>query len=360
MSETIYPKYVDTAPAGLSTTDDLPEGTINYYHTDGKVSIIIEQTSISKHSDVNITTVSDKQVLSYDSSIGKWVPGEVIPTNTDELVEGLTNFYLTNSRLISKLSNLSINTLLDISITNPINKHILNYQSGQWVNTELSLIDFTTTNLVEGNNLYYTDQRVTDWSNQTSIITFSDVNELVSNSEGDLLRFRSGKWTSEPNSFTINDFIIDIPNTDEYLVWDGNNWTTRRPALKEFTSPALENQSLIFRNNQWTPTNFSEFYTIEVSADFTAYSNTVYLVDTSLNPITMTLPSSPLKGDTITIADSAGSDPSNPSGFGLNPLTITCSPSHSIAGFPDIIIDDDNRSLKLIFSLAKSKWLIVQ
>lgn len=360
MSNTIYPKYVNTAPAGLATTDDLPEGAINYWFTEGRVVTVIQNSSINEHIDVNISSVSDKQVLSFDISSSTWTPGGVIPTDTDSLPEGLANYYFTNSRLITELASISIDSLLDISINNAIDNDILTYLNGEWVNVSWSLSAFTTTDLTEGDNLYYTDQRVTDWSNQTSIVTFSDVNELVTNNEGDLLRFRSGKWTSEPNSFTINDFIIDSPSTGEYLYWDSNKWIPHRPALKEFTNSASNNQILVYRSNQWTPTTFSEYYTIEISSDITAESNYTYLVDTSSNPITLTLPANPFKGDTITIADAAGSDPSNPSGFGLNPLTITCSPSHTIAGFPDILIDSDNRSLKLIFSLAKSKWLIIQ
>lgn len=56
--------------SGLTSTDDLPQGTTNLYYTDTKVDTRIAAASIDDLSDVNAPAPSDGDVLEYSS--GQW------------------------------------------------------------------------------------------------------------------------------------------------------------------------------------------------------------------------------------------------------------------------------------------------
>ena len=58
--------------SGLSSTDDLPEGTTNFYYTDTKVDTRIAAANIDDLSDVAAPAPSDGDVLQYSSSSSSW------------------------------------------------------------------------------------------------------------------------------------------------------------------------------------------------------------------------------------------------------------------------------------------------
>jgi hypothetical protein len=96
---------------------------------------------------------------------------------TSNLAEG-SNLYFSTARLVSNLANLSINVFADVDTTFANVGEVLYWTGTQWVansltlgrasfadrsniaNLVLSLANFTTSNLAEGVNLYYTNNRV--------------------------------------------------------------------------------------------------------------------------------------------------------------------------------------------------------
>jgi hypothetical protein len=115
---------------------------------------------------------------------------------TANVIETDTNLFYTNARVLSNVSAMSINVFADVDITGVQNNGILVWNGSQFVagsvggaatansalfaflanfantstvaNTVLSLSNFTTANLAEGTNLYFTNARVlTALSNAT-------------------------------------------------------------------------------------------------------------------------------------------------------------------------------------------------
>ena len=97
---------------------------------------------------------------------------------TSNLAEG-SNLYFSTARLVSNLANLSINVFADVDTTFANVGEVLRWTGAQWVansiatvdkaifaersnvaNLVLSLNNFTTSNLAEGTNLYFTNNRV--------------------------------------------------------------------------------------------------------------------------------------------------------------------------------------------------------
>jgi hypothetical protein len=78
-----------------------------------------------------------------------------------------------------------------------------------------------------------------------------------------------------------------------------------------------------------------------------------YFVDTTVGPITMTLPASATLGDTIRFNDLAGT-------FSANNLTVARN-SHKIQGIAsDLLVDIDQSSFGLVYSNTTYGWKVLE
>lgn len=97
------------------------------------------------------------------------------------------------------------------------------------------------------------------------------------------------------------------------------------------------------------------------SSNFIAAVNTLYSVDVSSTPVTVTLPESPSIGNRIKFVDKTGVHPqdnSYPAGFGLNALTITPNTGQTIQGIDDsLLLDVDSTAVELQWD--GNRWMIV-
>lgn len=97
---------------------------------------------------------------------------------------------------------------------------------------------------------------------------------------------------------------------------------------------------------------------VTVSSDFNAVVKGEYRVKTNLNPVTATLPVTSIDNAEISFFDGDGSDPRNPSGFGLNHLTIKGNGA-TIQGYSeDLIIDVENSAIVLVYNAVDNDWEI--
>jgi len=118
------------------TTSNLLEGN-NLYYTNARVLSNVSVMSINVLADVNTSGLTDGQVLVWQGSSNNWIPGTIS---------------LVNASNISALANYA------------------NVSGGANVaNVVLTISNFTTSNLAEGNNLYYTNARV--YSNVINVLT---------------------------------------------------------------------------------------------------------------------------------------------------------------------------------------------
>jgi len=187
-----------------STTDDLVEGSTNLYYTNTRVKDVIDE-AITNGTQTNITVTYDDATnsLSFVSENG------VADSTTDDLVEGSANLYFTNQRAIDAVINGAVDTddieegstnlyftdqrAIDAvggsaTSENDPNTVVKRDGNGDFaagtitadlvgdVTGQVSDIsNHSTTDLAEGTNLYYTDQRVDDYINNS--IDTGDVSE---------------------------------------------------------------------------------------------------------------------------------------------------------------------------------------
>jgi len=90
----------------------------------------------------------------------------------------------------------------------------------------------------------------------------------------------------------------------------------------------------------------------EANANITMQTLNAYFVDTSANPITMTLPATPTRGDSVKINDMAGT-------FGTNNLTIGRN-SEKIQGVADnLVVDYNQATMELVYCNSTYGWKVI-
>jgi hypothetical protein len=182
------------ALAGDYNTNLVTEGSNLYYtneRVDDRVAALIQSTSsiIWTYNDFANSLVANVSLSSF---------------STTNLAEG-TNLYYTDERVDDRVSNLIRDTS---SITWSYNDSL-----GQFTATVASIAAFTTTNLAEGTNLYYTDERVDD-----------RVSNLLQDSS-------SVRWTYDDASNTISAAVLLDPfNTSDLAEGTNLYFTTARVA----------------------------------------------------------------------------------------------------------------------------------
>ena len=174
---------------GTSTTTNLSEGT-NLYYTDTRVKTKLNTEGvISGSSQVNANTITNfdsnvKAKLDADTVISgssQVVLNDADKTgfNTADVVEDSSNLYYTDVRVKTKLNTEGV-----ISGSSQVNANtITNFDSNVKAkldadgvisgSSQISLAGFSTDDLSEGSNLYYTDTRVKTKLNTEGVISGS-------------------------------------------------------------------------------------------------------------------------------------------------------------------------------------------
>jgi len=162
-------QYVDgqvTAVPVITSTDDVPEGSVNLYFTNGAFDTRLAAkttTNVAEGSNLYFTTgrarssISGTGSITYNNTTGVIsYTGGANPVTTDELPEGTTNKYYTDTRV-----NSAFDTRLATKTTSNLNEGTNLYYTSSRANSDFDtrLATKATTNLAEGTNLYYTSAR---------------------------------------------------------------------------------------------------------------------------------------------------------------------------------------------------------
>ena len=157
-----------------NTTDNLTEGSTNLYFTNTRVYTKAKAALIAG-SNTSITFDDDLQTITIASQGNvQSVNGETgaVVLDTDDIDEGAANLYYTDARFDTRLA-----TKTTTNLTEGDN---LYYTDARF---DSRLATKTTDNLTEGSNLYYTDARVESVLTTESVTkqgnTFNGASQLV-------------------------------------------------------------------------------------------------------------------------------------------------------------------------------------
>ena len=142
--------YQDIGSLSASTTDDLAEGTTNLYYTDTRV-----RSAISASGDLSYDSFTGEfSVVTYKSSD---FDSDFSAKSSDDLQEGVSNLYFTEERAQDAVASALV-AGSNITITYDDNANTITIDG-----IEDNFSNNTTDDLAEGiTNLYYTDVRVDD------------------------------------------------------------------------------------------------------------------------------------------------------------------------------------------------------
>jgi len=222
----------------------------------------------------------------------------------------------------------------------------------------------TTTAIVNENNVQvYIDgvyQSKDTYTTSGSTVTFGSGNAPANGTSVELIHMVSVDAVIARDSFTGNGsttaYVLSkgISNENATQVYlDGvyqskNNYSTSGSTLTFSTAPpngtaieVVHIKASVDSSTQWQ----SSIKT----ADFTASAGEGYFVNTTSGGVTVTLPSSPALGDTVTISDYGGSSATN---------NIVFTSSNNIQGASaNKILNKNNSSVELVYSDSTKGWV---
>lgn len=203
-------QYVDAAEAAANSYADQAEAdaiTSANSYTDGRETAITtayQSYADTAESDAVATAAADatSKANTAESNANTYTDNAINALDTDDIEEGITNQYFTDTRAKVSAANLLTNaTQTNISITGD--------ENGLTITAENGVADSTTDDLTEGSsNLYFTDARaVAALEAVTPTFTEVDVNSLAlqvastvsvatQNTTGTVYSFDTGTYTS--------------------------------------------------------------------------------------------------------------------------------------------------------------------
>lgn len=197
---------LSTAPANPVAGQiyfDTSTNVLNFY--DGTVFVAtgdISTASINALSDVEITTVADRQFLVYNSNSDAWINstvglGDLDDVDTSGAVSGNALVYNGNSWAPATIAY-DLDGLTDVVLTTLTSGEVLYFDGVDWVNQALD-----TDDVAEGSNLYYTDARADDRIAAADIEDLSNVDAGASDGQALVYDNATGKWV--PTSLDTDD-----------------------------------------------------------------------------------------------------------------------------------------------------------
>jgi len=217
----------DTRLATKSTTD-LAEGA-NLYFTEERVD---DRVAALIQAGEDISVIYDDVNNTLTIALASSIDGINLSNNTtDDLSEGSTNLYYTDSRV-----NIAFDTRLATKSTTDLSEGTNLYYTDARVDSNFAAK--TTTDLTEGTNLYYTDTRVATYLNNNGYTTTSAVAAQIASVSSDLddeiydREQADLNLQSQIDNLVLND-LTDVnassPTSGDALVWNGTSWIPQAP-----------------------------------------------------------------------------------------------------------------------------------
>jgi hypothetical protein len=146
----------------------------------------IDVTSTVLAGNITGTALTTNVIVATDITTGNITANSWFNLYTSNVKETAGNLYFTNARVYANVAQMSVNVFADVDLTGIQTGYSLVWNGTTFVpasssgaanvaNTVLSISNFTTANLAEGTNLYYTNARVI--SAVTPYLTTSNVVE---------------------------------------------------------------------------------------------------------------------------------------------------------------------------------------
>ncbi len=241
---------------------------------------------LNELSDVNLSTLSDGDVLTYDATSGKWINKEInivagledlgdVNINTSTLENGsMIKWDATNHKWVNgTIPNIeSLDDIEDVSVASATNGQILKFNGTNWVNADNKVVDLKDINITNPQNgqiLIY-DSVSNTWKNGSPSATSTSLDDLSNVSidnvqNNQILKYDAVNqvWVNANGGAVSVDHLGDIGDVNltnvqngQVIVWNNTlqKWVNAEVATKlsELTDvqlTALTNQNLLRYNS---------------------------------------------------------------------------------------------------------------
>jgi hypothetical protein len=322
----------------IPNSDSIPEGAVNLYYSNARVHANLRLASINALLDVDTVTIPPQAGYGLIWNGVRWIPNVITATaltgtvdrsnisesanvanlvlslsnfTTANLAESVSNLYYSNDRVFANLSLANINVLADVDTVTvaPAYGDALSWNGNTWVpsvvnatnaltanlaNLVSSLSNFTTANLAEGTNLYYTNARV--YANVSPLLALkANVADLTTSNIAELnsLYYTNARVYSNLSLASINaladvDTLTTPPSSGQALAWNGSAWIpTTVSAIHANTSNEANVANTVLSLSNFTTSNLAEgtnlYYT-----NARVYANVIGLLNSKANVTDLT------------------------------------------------------------------------
>jgi len=167
-----------------ATTDDLTEGSTNLYYTDARVDTYVTGTLIDDTTSSSTTLYSSQKIEALVTSGVKYKGHWDASTNTPTIADGTGNngdYYIVSVAGTQDLGSGSITFNVGDAViydgVSAVWERSINSNEVQSVNGKKGVVVLTTDDIVEGStSLYYTDNRVDTYVNTMGFAKIDDAN----------------------------------------------------------------------------------------------------------------------------------------------------------------------------------------
>ena len=180
-------------------------------------------------------------------------------------------------------------------------------------------------------------------------------------SNDSVMVFVNGVIQEGSNNYSVSGNILTFtsnPDNDanifvRYFDTTGTSIAFGNIALNTTITP-VDGQALVWNtsNASWEPGTVVTSEWNEVTSNITAQVSYKYIVNTSANPITITLPSSPTLGDEVYFLDGSGT-------FSANNLTLARNGSNIMGLEDDLINNVDDAYFGIVYYNTLNGWRIL-
>ncbi len=235
-------KYIESVPIAITDTDDVAEGTTNLYYTTARVDTRIGQTSINQLSDVDTAGWASGKVLGFNGS-GIVVPlSVVLPSTTDDLPQGSTNKYYSDSLVNTWAGVTSVDVFQDVNKTGWTTGQVLGFNgSGVLVPVDVLTTATTTDSIPAGVNAarqYYSNAQVESYLDTIGLDKIGGIGGVGGAAPvgGQALIYNQATQQYEPGSASVISIVQNFNNVGDQngLVY----WCGSAARKQPFSNPA--------------------------------------------------------------------------------------------------------------------------
>ena len=214
----------------IPNSDSIPEGAVNFYYSNARVHANLRLASIDALADVDTVTIAPQTGYALVWNGVKWIPNVITAASFSGTINSA------NTAATANVANtvLSLSNFTTANLAEGTNLYYTNARVNAQISLNLALkanvVDLTTANVVELNSLYFTNARVnaqveSNLRLKANVVDLTTANVVeLNNLYYTNARVYSNLTLASINALADVDTVTTLPSSGQALVWNGTAW----------------------------------------------------------------------------------------------------------------------------------------